>query len=178
MGHITSKTIYYSQLEDFSHLANMLTYFKKLQKRSIKQLDPKEENYIKFMSSFYNWVPIPIGVKGNALALALEMQMFNAAHYLIEHSKELKMNVEGVIAIDSSENITVEQIFELAATFYNPEEKMKELRDLMLHSESELDKKQYQELLIIEQDNLEAFNNLKLIYGYEKSSESNSMRKA
>lgn len=168
MGYATSKSIYYNQLNDFSHLANMLTYLEKLQNRSIAQLDPKDENYIKYMSSYYGFVPIPIGLKGNALALALEMQMFNAAQYLVEHSKEIKMDVEGVIAIDSSDNITAEQIFELASTFYNPEEKIRELNVLLLQSKSELDKKECQQLLIIEQDNLEAFNKLKLIYGYKK----------
>ncbi len=60
--------------------------------------DPKYTGIIDFLLFIEEGLPLPTGRWGNAIALALEINNYIAAEYLIENAKRLKLNTDYVVS--------------------------------------------------------------------------------
>lgn len=61
-------------------------------------MDEKERNLVDFLAKYSEGLPLPSGRRGNAIALALEVNNYVAAEYLIENAERLNLDTNTVVS--------------------------------------------------------------------------------
>lgn len=103
-----------SAYKEFSILCNALGEF------SINDDVKTRKNLIAIAKSIKVGMPLPSGRYGNALAVALEMQFYQGALFMIKNADELEINLESVSSEYGGKNVwNVQQTFELSQLGFN-----------------------------------------------------------
>lgn len=78
----------------FINATNLVTYMNNY----MYNVDEKDIETLDFFAEFSEGVPLPSGRWGNAIALALEINNYVAAEYLIENADRLKLDTDTVVS--------------------------------------------------------------------------------
>ena len=78
----------------FINAANLVTYMNKYR----YYMDEKDRKTIDFFTLISEGLPLPSGRWGNAIALALEVNNYVAAEYLIENAHRLELDTNTVVS--------------------------------------------------------------------------------
>ena len=78
----------------FINAANLVTYMKKYS----YYMDEENKKYLDFFTMFSEGLPLPSGRWGNAIALALEINNYVVAEYLIENADRLELDTNTVVS--------------------------------------------------------------------------------
>lgn len=77
-----------------------------------------EEDLLQFVRTIGNaWMPLPSGYYGNALAVAVEMQLYAGAFLLLEHHDQLDLDTEVVAINDFGETMSIENSFDFSLSY-------------------------------------------------------------
>lgn len=84
----------------FLNATNLVTYMNKYS----YDMDEKHRKALDLFTEFSEGLPLPSGRWGNAIALALEINNYVAAEYLIENADRLKLKTDFVVSELGFEN--------------------------------------------------------------------------
>lgn len=113
--------------ESYLSLANLINVMKRFDTNP--SMDNLDELTFTIKTSLYPY-PLPSGEKGNALAAALELQMYQSALAIIKNSQDLKIDLNNILT--TKPNISAQSLFNYSLSYFNMAVTKEQERDLSL----------------------------------------------